>query len=70
MDMLGKVVQELDYNLLKLKLDVGGMNLVVHAIVVVTIGLVTSRIVVVTYLLLLLLSNCYLNIKNRFANLL
>ena len=33
----------------------GGMNLVIHAIVVVTIGLVTSRIVVVIYLLLL----CY-----------
>ena len=33
----------------------GGVNLVVHAIVVVTIGLVTSRIVVVLYLLL----HCY-----------
>ena len=30
-----------------LKLDMGGMNLVIHAIVVVTIGLVTSRTVVV-----------------------
>ena len=35
----------------------GGMNLVIHAIVVVTMGLVTSRIVVVIYLLLVLLSN-------------
>ena len=29
-----------------LKLDLGGMNLVIHAIVVVTIGVVTSRTVV------------------------
>ena len=44
MDTLGKVVQELDYkHFQNLKLDMGGMNLVVHAIVVVTIGLVTSR---------------------------
>ena len=42
--MLGKVVQELDYNLLKLKLDVGWYEWVIHAIVVVTIGLVTSRL--------------------------
>ena len=63
MDTLGYFTQELDYNLLKnLKLDMGGVNLVVHAIVVVTIGVVTSRTVVVSYLLsycclLLLLEN-------------
>ena len=59
MDTLGEVFQELDFNLCfkNLKLDMGGMNLVIHAIVVVTMGLVTSRIVVVIYLLLLSLSN-------------
>ena len=57
MDTLGKVVQELDYKHFQiLKLDMGGMNLVVHAIVVVTIGVVTSRL----SLCYLLLSRCYL----------
>ena len=52
MDTLGKVVQELDYkHFQNLKLDMGGMNMVVHAIVVVTIGVVTSRTVVVYYLM-------------------
>ena len=34
----------------------GGMNLVIHAIVVVTIGLVISRFVVVLYLLYLVVT--------------
>ena len=71
MDTLGLPFQELDYNLLKnLKLDTGGMNLVIHAIVVVTIGLVTSRTVVVTCLLLLLLSlvvNCKIKTNCKLA---
>ena len=41
----------------------GGMNLVIHAIVVVTIGLVTSRMLL-SYLLYLVV-NCYLNNKNE-----
>ena len=45
----------------------GGMNLVIHAIVVVTIGLVTSRIVVVIYLLLLLVINCKIKMNCKLA---
>ena len=59
MDTLGKVVQELDYNLLNLKLDMGGMNLVIHAIVVVTIGVVISRTVVVTPVVSCYVTTCY-----------
>ncbi len=40
----------------------------IHAIVVVTIGLVTSRIVVVILSIVIIVVNCYLNNKNRFAN--
>ena len=50
MDKLGYFPQELDYNLLKLKLDVGWYERVVHAIVVVTIGLVTSRLLLSLYI--------------------
>ena len=71
MDTLGYFTQELVLQHFKnLKLDMGGMNLVAHAIVVVTIGLVTSRTVVViapVVVMLLLVINCKIKMNCKLA---
>ena len=58
MDTLGEVFRELDYNIL-IKTRCGWYEWVIRAIVVVAIGLVTSRLSFVIYLL----SRCFRKIK-------
>ena len=70
MDTLGNVVQELDYkHFQNLKLDMGGMNLVIHAIVVVTIGLVTSRLLLLFTCchIVILVINCKIKMNCKLA---
>ena len=69
MDTLGKVVQELDYkHFQNLKLDTGGMNLVVHAIVVVTwVSHFQDVVVSPVTILLSLVVNCKIKMNCKLA---